>query len=208
MSVSFHKDESYGVHKGQNVSKYTISNSTGLTLVVIEYGATIISCQAPDKNGVSEEVTLNYSTLEDVANKARYFGCSVGRYANRINGGKFSIDGESYQLNTNNNGINHLHGGNIGFDKQVWSSRIVRHAEESGVEFTLVSPDGDENYPGTLEVSVTYLVNHSCNTLTFNFAAKVLDKPTIVNLTNHSYCKSIALLSYLILYTFLREFEW
>lgn len=157
MSVTFEKDESYGVHKGQNVSKYTLSNSTGLTLVVIEYGATIISVKAPDRNGVSEEVTLNYSTLDDVANKARYFGCSVGRYANRINGGKFSIDGESYQLNVNNNGVNHLHGGIVGFDKKVWTSRIVRNAEDSGVEFTSVSPDGDENYPGTLEVWLSVL---------------------------------------------------
>lgn len=158
------KDESFGIHEGKPVSKYVISNAKGLSLSVIEYGATVIGVTAPDKGGISEEISLNYKSLDElVAKYGPHFGCLAGRYANRIKAGKFQIDGESFQLNLNNNAINHLHGGRFGFDTKVWSSRIVENDNEKGVEFTYLSPDGDELYPGTLEVS--FLVLFPCTTV-------------------------------------------
>jgi len=152
-NITISKDESFGVHEGQPVSKYVIANATGLSLSIVEYGATVIGVTAPNKDGVSEEITLNYKTLDElIAKYGPHFGCLAGRYANRIKSGKFEIDGESFQLNLNNNGINHLHGGRYGFDTKVWSSRIVETDNEKGVEFAYLSPDGDELYPGTLEV--------------------------------------------------------
>lgn len=151
-TISIVKDESFGVLEGQPVSSYVISNASGLSLTIIEYGATVIGVTAPNKDGVSEEISLNYKNLDElVAKYGPHFGCLAGRYANRIKAGKFEIDGESFQLNLNNNGINHLHGGRFGFDTKIWSSRIVETEHEKGVEFSYLSPDGDELYPGTLE---------------------------------------------------------
>eukprot|EP00128_Syssomonas_multiformis_P018359 Colp12_sorted_trinity150504_noHs@8415 len=187
-TIKIVKDESFGVLEGRPVSSYVISNATGLSLTIIEYGATVIGVTAPNKDGVSEEISLNYNNLDElVAKYGPHFGCLAGRYANRIKAGKFEIDGESFQLNLNNNGINHLHGGRFGFDTKVWSSRIVETEHEKGVELTYLSPDGDELYPGTLEVSFSVLFSNTSNEFTYSFGAKALDRPTVVNLTNHTY---------------------
>jgi aldose 1-epimerase len=152
-NISVIKDETFGVHDGVVVNKWTISNQSGLSLTCVDYGATVISVMAPNRSGVSEEVSLNYKTMDDLVSKyGPHFGCLAGRYANRIAAGKFEIDGVVTQLNLNNNGINHLHGGRYGFDTKVWNSREIRSDSEAGVEFTYFSPDGDEKYPGNLEV--------------------------------------------------------
>lgn len=170
------------------MSKYVLSNASGLSLSIVEYGATIIGVTAPDKDGICEEISLNYKSLDElVAKYGPHFGCLAGRYANRIKSGKFEIDGESFQLNLNNNGINHLHGGRFGFDTKVWSSRIVETDSEKGVEFVYLSPDGDELYPGTLEATFSVMFSNIANEFTFSFGAKALDRPTVVNLTNHTY---------------------
>jgi aldose 1-epimerase len=154
-NISITKDETFGVYEGAVVNKYVISNSTGLSLTVVDYGATVISVYAPNRDGISEEVSLNYKSLDELVSKyGPHFGCLAGRYANRIKAGKFEIDGETFQLNNNNNGINHLHGGRYGFDTKVWNSSIIRNEFEAGVEFKYLSPDGDEKYPGSLEVNI------------------------------------------------------
>ncbi len=151
--------ENFGEHDGVEVKKFVIFNDSGLSITVVEYGATVISVMAPNRSGVSEEVSLNYKTLDELVSKyGPHFGCLAGRYANRIKAGKFEVDGETFQLACNNNGINHLHGGRYGFDTKVWSSEIIRNENEAGVQFTYFSPDGDEQYPGNLEV---YSTKHS-----------------------------------------------
>lgn len=165
---------------GEDVYVYTFANKNGVEVSITNFGGAITSIKAPDRNGVFADVVLGYDTLDDYVKNPRYLGALVGRYANRIAGGKFSLNGVEYQL-AQNNGANHLHGGNKGFDKRVWNSAET----ESGLILEYFSKDGEENYPGDLDVAVTYSLNDQ-NELCIEYQANT-DKDTIVNLTNHSY---------------------
>lgn len=168
---------------GTAVEAVTLKNAGGVEARVITYGATLQSLIAPDRNGEGAEVTLGYDTVAEYEAKPNYFGVTVGRYANRISGGRFTLDGRSYQL-TQNDKANSLHGGVVGFDKRNWQVLSVSSGSPARVVLGLTSPDGDQGYPGKLEVTVTYSLDDAGN-LTIAYDASS-DKPTIVNMTNHA----------------------
>ncbi len=169
---------------GTEVDQYTLTNTNGLKVKIITYGAMITSVEVPDRDGKFANVTLHRDSLKDYLAGHPYFGCAVGRYANRIARGKFTLDGKEYTLAINNK-PNHLHGGDKGFDKYVWKAGPVQRDDSVGVAFTLVSPDGDEGYPGELKATVAYSLSAD-NELRMEYTATT-DKPTVVNLTNHAY---------------------
>lgn len=166
---------------GRSVRRYTLKNSHGLRAELIDYGATLVRLEVPDRSGHPADVVLGYDSLEGYVRDKDYLGCTVGRFANRICRAKFTLDGKTYTLAANDNG-NHLHGGAVGFNKRLWTARV---AEPDAVEFAYVSPDGEENYPGRLDVKVVYTLTET-DELKIDYTA-VTDAPTIVNLTNHAY---------------------
>ena len=168
---------------GTPVEAVTMKNDSGVAARIITYGATLQSLVAPDRAGKPAEITLGFDDAADYEKKPNYFGVTVGRYANRIAGGRFTLDGRSYQL-TQNDKANSLHGGVQGFDKRNWRIVSVSSGPTARVVMALTSPDGDQGYPGTLEVKVTYSLDDKGD-LTIDFAATT-DKPTIVNMTNHA----------------------
>ncbi|WP_375186656.1 aldose epimerase family protein [Sphingobium yanoikuyae] len=168
---------------GTAIETITLSNSQGVSAKILSYGATLQSLSGPDKDGKSADVLLGYDDLAGYVDHPNFFGVTVGRYANRIAGGKFSLDGKAYQLPLNDK-VNSLHGGGKGFDKQVWKVVSVKSGPVATLILSLVSPDGDSGYPGKLDVTVTYTLDESGN-LGIAFDAKT-DKPTIVNMTNHA----------------------
>jgi len=164
---------------GTSVPIYTLTSGQ-IEVRVTAYGAHLVSVKAPDRNGKMQDVVLGYDSLAGyLADNKTYLGAIVGRYGNRIAGGKFTLDGKTYQIPLND-GPNALHGGPKGFNQYVWKSEEI----PGGVEFTLVSPDGDMGFPGTLTAKVRYTLKG--NTLSINYTATT-DKPTVVNLTNHAY---------------------
>ena len=169
---------------GQEIEQYSCKNLNGYSFDVITYGATITAVRAPDKAGKLENITLSCNDIEGYQACTSYFGSTVGRYCNRIAKGKFEIDGQAYSLATNN-GENHLHGGKLGFDKSVWSAEELMTSDSVGVRLKLVSADGEEGYPGKVEITVDYTLNNS-NELKVDFTATT-DKKTHLNLTNHNY---------------------
>lgn len=169
---------------GNAVKLHTLRNTSGITVRMINFGATVISVETPDKQGKSANITLGFPSLEGYLKRHPYFGSTVGRFANRIAKGKFSLDGQTYTLATNN-GPNHLHGGRHGFDALLWDSEGVSDQNSVGVKFSRVSSDGEEGYPGTLRVTATYTLTRD-NELRIDYEATT-DKPTVVNLTNHAY---------------------
>jgi aldose 1-epimerase len=169
---------------GTAVRLFTLTNARGMEVRAISYGAILVSIRVPDRDGRVDDVINGHDNLEGYLTKSRFFGAVVGRYGNRIAGGRFTLDGREYQL-TQNNGTNHLHGGARGFDKRVWSSEVKKDSRGPSVTFSLTSPDGDEGYPGTLAARVTYTVTDQ-NELVVEYHA-TSDKPTPVNLTQHSY---------------------
>ena len=175
----------FGVVEGRPVQLHTLTNARGMEVSVCEYGATLTSIRAPDIHGRLGEVTLGLRSLEDYVAGNPFLGSTVGRYANRLADGKLTLDGQTIALAQNNNG-NHLHGGLRGLDKRVWSSEAVRTESASSVRFTYVSPAGEEGYPGTLSVTVTYTLADASDELTIDFAATT-DAPTACNLTNHVF---------------------
>lgn len=178
--------EIYGkMPDGQEVKIFTLTNSNGLRAKVTEYGAILVSMETPDKSGKIADITHGYDTLAGWLTNKSYFGATVGRFGNRIKDGKFTLEGKSYSLATNNDpgGIPcHLHGGIKGFDKVLWSGKVT---PDQGVELTYVSKDGEEGYPGTLTVKVTYTLTAE-NELKWE-AKATTDAPTILNLVHHSY---------------------
>ena len=156
------------------------------TAVVVSYGATLTSFKVPDRAGAVEEVTVCHRDLDGLRTRSRYFGCTTGRVANRIAGGKFKLDGNEYSLAVNN-GQNALHGGLVGFDKRNWSSRAV--SDRVSVEFQYVSADGEEGYPGALTTTVTYTLQEQSGgyELRIDYHATVEGAATPINLTNHTY---------------------
>ena len=135
---------------GQEVDLYTCVNAHGLVMKIMTYGAIVVELQAPDRDGKLANITLGFDNLDGYLGDHPYFGATVGRYANRIAKGKFTLDGKQYTLATNN-GPNHLHGGIVGFSRVVWKARPVKTDDAVGVEFTYTSQDGEEGYPGTAE---------------------------------------------------------
>lgn len=165
---------------GRAVEEYRLRNAAGVEVRFITFGGIITSVRAPDRQGRFANVALGFESLAEYEGEHPYFGAITGRYANRIGGGEFSLDGETYQL-FNNDGGNSLHGGEFGFDKRIWAAREV----DGAVELSYRSPDGEEGFPGNLDVTVRYSLDED-NGLRIDYAAET-DAPTIVNLTNHSY---------------------
>lgn len=167
---------------GKQVKIFTLKNAKGMEITVTNYGARIVSWLVPDKLGKMEDVVFGHDSIDGYLNaKENYFGASIGRYGNRIALGEFSIGDIHYKL-AQNNGVNSLHGGVIGFSKKIWD---ITSKSENELECRLVSPDMEEGYPGEMTVSMSYKLTND-NELVIQYEAKT-DKPTIVNLTNHSY---------------------
>jgi aldose 1-epimerase len=178
--------EPFGSFEGRPVERYTLAISGRIEVVILTYGGIVQSVHVPDRDGNIANVVLGFATLDDYVqwNYQPYFGCIAGRYANRIAGGRFTLDDVTYQLATNN-GPNALHGGVRGFDKYVWDASETSSEASVAVRLNRVSPDGEEGYPGTLAVDVTYTLTASGDLLIEYHATT--DRPTIVNLTNHTY---------------------
>ncbi len=179
----------FGQYDGQEVYLYTLNNGAGTTMKVSTYGGTITELWTPDKDGKSGNITLGFPSLDGYRSDAffkvgPYFGALIGRYGNRIGQAKFTLDGVEYKLAANN-GRNHLHGGLKGFDKVIWTAEEVKQKDAVGLKLSYLSKDGEEGYPGNLNVQVTYLLTKD-NELKIQYAATT-DKNTVCNLTNHAY---------------------
>lgn len=167
---------------GTPVEIFTIKNANGIELRAMTYGGIITSLETPDRAGAMGDIVLGFDSIDGYLKDHPFFGAIIGRYGNRIARGRFTIDGQEHKLATNN-GPNHLHGGVRGFDKRVWLAEIL--PDNTGIAFTRTSPDGEEGYPGSLVVQVTYRLTDR-NELIVDYLART-DKPTHVNLTQHSY---------------------
>ncbi len=167
---------------GKSVDLFTLTNAKGTTAQVTNYGGIIVAIKIPDKAGKIADIVLGFDSLAPYLGKHPHFGCLTGRYANRIGGASFTLDGVEYQV-TANSGKNHIHGGKANFATIVWEARIL--AEENALELRYTSADGEEGFPGKLECRVTYTLTET-NELQIKYQATT-DKPTVVNLTNHSY---------------------
>jgi len=183
--MNAHTDPFGRTPDGQEVSIYTLTSSKGLRARITNFGATLVSLEVPDRHGNLGDVTLGFDSLDQYVKPHPYMGVTVGRYANRIGNAKFTLGGVEYKL-TANEGPHQLHGGKVGFDKKVWTTREVVAAEnEAWVKMTYLSPDGEEGYPGNLRCTVSYILTND-DELRFSYEAQT-DKKTVVNLTNHSY---------------------
>jgi len=169
---------------GKTVEIYTLKNSKGAETQIITYGGAVVSLKVPDKNGKFADVVLGYDSIADYEKNQSYIGALIGRYGNRIAKGKFSLDGKEYVL-AKNNGENHLHGGPKGYDKVVWSARSFINKNGANLELTYLSKDGEEGYPGNLNIKVVYSLTEN-NELKIVYSATT-DKNTVINLTHHSY---------------------
>ena len=170
--------------EGKTVELFTLRNSKGMEATIMTYGGIVTSLKTADKNGKFGDVVLGYDNLDGYLKSTPYFGALIGRYGNRIANGKFSLDGKAYTLATNN-GVNALHGGLKGFDKQVWTARPLPTAHGPSLILTYVSQNGEEGYPGTLSVTAIYSITEE-NELRLDYSATTSEK-TVVNLTQHSY---------------------
>lgn len=175
--------QDFGRILDETVSLYTLKNERGFEVSITNYGGAIVSLKAPDRHGSFADVVLGFETLDEYVRNPRYFGGLIGRHANRIGRGKFSLEGHEYQL-TQNNGVNHLHGGFRGFDKRTWRPGYQTSEPLAVLHLEYTSPEGEEGYPGTVHAAVTYAL--SDDELQINYEATT-DRDTIVNLTNHSY---------------------
>jgi aldose 1-epimerase len=171
---------------GRVVDAYRLTNSCGMSATILTYGGVVQSVEVPDSRGETRNVVLGFARLDDYLLHSPYFGAVIGRFANRIADGSFELDGVVFTLPLNEPPTS-LHGGKDGFDKKLWRARpFTTDAEWIGVRLTYVSPDGEEGYPGTLNTTVTYRLARQRNTLAVDYRATT-DRPTVVNLTNHSY---------------------
>ncbi len=170
---------------GTKIDSFLIENSNGLAATLITYGATLTSMLVPDSSGRPGDIVLGHDNLDGYLKASAYFGSTCGRCANRIDSGRFSLDGREYTLAKNEGDRHHLHGGVKGFDKVVWTATEVRQPDAVGVKFAYLSRDGEEGYPGNLSVIVVYALT-AANELRIDYTATT-DKPTPVNLTNHAY---------------------
>ena len=170
--------------EGKTANIFTFTNENDLLAKVTDFGAILTEMHVPDARGSIADVTLGFDSLDGYVGEHPYFGATVGRVANRIVGGRFTLDGKEYSLATND-GANHLHGGNVGFDKVLWKSEQIKTPDGPGLKLSHQSPDADEGYPGNLSICVIYSLNNA-NELTIEMTATT-DKPTPVNLVNHAY---------------------
>ncbi|MFK7777508.1 MAG: aldose epimerase family protein [Gimesia sp.] len=179
------QNEPYGTTAdGQEITQFLLSNNNGVSVNIIDFGAIVTALYLPDRTGKSENITLGFDSLEEYEKKGPYFGAICGRYANRIEEGKFSLNGKEYQL-AQNNSPSHLHGGEKGFDKKVWAAESFSDKNEVGVRLNYVSPDGEEGYPGKLTLRVVYTLNND-NEFKIDYTA-TSDQATPINVTNHCY---------------------
>lgn len=169
---------------GTRIDLFTLKNGRGVEVEIINYGGRIVALRAPDRTGRVADIALGCDDLDGYVKDRYHFGGIIGRYANRIAKGRFTLDGKTYRL-AQNDGENHLHGGLQGFDRRVWQAEEVRGVRAVGVRLAYVSPDGEEGYPGTVKVTVTYMLTPQ-NELRIEYEA-TSDKPTVINLTNHAY---------------------
>ena len=177
--------EAFGkLSDGQDAALFTLKNTNGMVVQITNYGGIVTKITAPDKNGNWEDVVLGFDSLSTYEKGHPFFGALVGRYGNRIAKGKFTLDGQEYKLAIND-GENTLHGGKKGFDKVIWNAKEIQKDSTVALELTYKSVDGEEGYPGNLQVKVTYTLSND-NALTIDYEATT-DKSTVVNLTNHSY---------------------
>jgi aldose 1-epimerase len=183
-NVAIEKKEFGKTADGQVVHLYKITNAQGHVLEMTDYGAIIVNLMVPDRDGKLANVNLNFKSLEGYLQRHPYFGATVGRFCNRIAKGKFTLDGKTYDLAINN-GPNHLHGGEVGFDKLVWKTTEISEPGAKGLRFEVTSPDGQEGYPGALSVTADYIWSDTSE-LKIVLSATT-DKPTVLNLTNHAY---------------------
>ena len=185
MNQSGIRHEPFGVTaEGAPVERFTLSNRQAVTVRLINYGATVTELWTPDRQGKLGDVVLGFDNLKQYEQPHPYFGCIVGRTAFRTGEGKFTLDGKTYQLTLNSNG-HHLHGGTRGFNRAVWEARPCETPAGPAVEFSHSSPDGDQGYPGNLQVTVCYTLTEQ-NELRIDYSATT-DRPTPVNLTHHGY---------------------
>ena len=174
----------FGKFWNKDVTRFTLENPGGVTINILDYGAIIQSLSAPGRDGYAD-VVLGFDSLYDYLKGHPFFGAIAGRVANRIPDGRFSIDGTRYQLGANADSNNHLHGGFRGFDKYIWDSETFEYGDTLGLRLRRISPHGEEGYPGALDTTITYTLSAD-NVLGFELTA-VADKPTIVNIVQHSY---------------------
>ncbi|MGQ9547304.1 MAG: aldose epimerase family protein [Roseiflexus sp.] len=176
--------EPFGIVDGQTVERFTLRGTHGIEAQIITYGGTLVSLRAPDRHGRFGDIILGFDALPPYLNNPAYIGSIVGRFANRIAGGVFTLDGTTYQL-VRNHGAHHLHGGTVGFDRVIWTARPLSNGDEPALELAYVSRDGEEGYPGNLKIVVTYALTRD-GALRIDYHATT-DRTTIVNLTNHAY---------------------
>lgn len=169
---------------GTEINLYMLRNKNNMSVGIINYGGIIVHINVPDRNGRMDDVNLGYDSLESYIEKGLYFGAIIGRHANRIENAEFKINGRVHHL-AKNDGNNHLHGGNRGFDKVVWQAEVIDNEGVQSLQLKYMSPDGEENYPGNLDVKVLYTLSDD-NALRIDYTA-VSDKDTVANLTNHAY---------------------
>lgn len=174
----------YARLNGKEVDIFTLENHNGLRAEIINYGGIITSLFTPDRMGRMADITLGYDDLDSYVERSPFFGAIIGRHANRIEGARFTINGVTYELNKNE-GENQLHGGIKGFDKVIWDASIIGEPDKEILRLKYISPDGEEHYPGNLDVTVDYSLNED-DALVIEYRA-VSDKDTVVNLTNHAY---------------------
>jgi aldose 1-epimerase len=173
------------IASGEKTDLYVLTNSRGMTVGITNFGATVVSIKVPDRAGKFADVVLGFDSAKEYEDGTAHIGGTVGRYANRIAHGSFTLAGKTYTL-PRNNGENTLHGGLISFDKKIWAAKKLPGKEGVAVEFTYVSPDGEEGFPGTMTTTVVFTLLNTKNELRIDYSASA-DKPTVVNLTNHSY---------------------
>lgn len=175
----------FGTAYGQAIELYTLANSQGMKVSIATLGGAVVELWAPGRGGAFQDVVLGYTCAEEYARYTSNQGALIGRYGNRIGAGRFTLKGKTYQLALNDHGINHLHGGDRGFNQRIWQVEGAQDGPAPSLILSYTSPDGEENYPGTLQVKVTYTLTED-NALSIDYRA-VTDADTPVNLTNHTY---------------------
>jgi aldose 1-epimerase len=174
----------WGTHENRDIHRFAFANRSGMTAEILNLGGILASLRVPGRNGVLADVVLGFDTPGEYLKPHPFFGALVGRYANRIAGSEFTLNGITYPL-VPSEGKNHIHGGTCGFDKKIWDSAIVTGPEGDSLVLSYYSRDGEQGYPGNLDVTVTYTLSDA-DALTIAYSARS-DKDTVVNLTNHSY---------------------
>lgn len=175
----------FGFFRGYKCFLFTLTNKNGMSAALTNFGGAVVQLNVADKNGEYADVVLGYDTLEEYIDGDSTHGALVGRYANRIGGAEITVSGKKYKLSANDNKVNHLHGGFFGYNKRVWTVEETAGGDEPSVTFGYISPDGEENFPGTVKIKVKYTLT-AANGLEIDYTA-VSDADTVINLTNHSY---------------------